>query len=129
MQPLCINVVVYIALSLPTLYRYCEHGMLLDRCRSTDPSVDTSMLLTYCRDVALGMHFLSSRHIVHRDLAARNVLLDAAFTCKVSDFGMSATLSVSDGDSDYASNCKYLCAIALTLCVLYSVGARTTCGV
>lgn len=50
------------------------------------------------------MHYLSSRRIVHRDVAARNVLLDAAMTCKVSDFGMSTALAADKDGSDYASN-------------------------
>lgn len=95
----------------PTLLpRYCEHGMLLDQAKNADrANLDTSMLLTYCRDVACGMHYLSSRSVVHRDLAARNVLLDAAYTCKISDFGMSAALGGGDSNyeySDYASNCE-----------------------
>jgi serine/threonine protein kinase len=87
---------------------YCEHGTLLDHVKdATTHSLDTSMLLTYCHDVASGtqrpshtcgtkttptthprhfstpgMHYLSSRRIVHRDIAARNVLLDGAFSCK-----------------------------------------------
>ena len=53
---------------------YCEHGTLLDHVKNNDPiDVDTSMLLTYCHDVASGMHYISSRRIVHRDIAARNV--------------------------------------------------------
>jgi serine/threonine protein kinase len=62
---------------------YCEHGTLLTHVRKSDPEyVGTSMLLTYCHDVASGMHYLSSRRVVHRDIAARNVLVDAANKCK-----------------------------------------------
>ena len=45
---------------------YCENGMLLDHVRQLDATLNTSMLLTYCRDVSCGMHYLSSRRIVHR---------------------------------------------------------------
>jgi serine/threonine protein kinase len=62
---------------------YCEHGTLLSHVQNSDREyVGTSMLLTYCHDVACGMHYLSSRRVIHRDIAARNVLLDAANTCK-----------------------------------------------
>ena len=37
-------------------------------------------------------------------VAARNVLLDAAMTCKVSDFGMSTALAGDKDNSDYAAN-------------------------
>jgi serine/threonine protein kinase len=46
---------------------------------------------------------------VHRDLAARNVLLDSTKTCKVADFGLSATLSMTAAqDSEvYFAECKH----------------------
>jgi serine/threonine protein kinase len=85
------------------LLEYCENGTLGDHARTGDLTI--VMMLQYCHDVASGMHYMSSRRIVHRDLAARNVLLDAGYTCKISDFGMSAALTGAEyHDADYASN-------------------------
>ena len=51
----------------------------------------SAALLDYCRGIANGMRYLSSRRFVHRDLAARNILVDGT-TPKVSDFGLSREL-------------------------------------
>ena len=56
------------------LLTFCEHGELNTYVREVPANeVDTSMLLTFCADVAAGLSYLSSRRIVHRDVAARNV--------------------------------------------------------
>ncbi|XP_041853965.1 receptor-interacting serine/threonine-protein kinase 4-like [Melanotaenia boesemani] len=39
--------------------------------------------------VALGMNFLHSKHLVHQDLKPSNVLLDDGFNAKLADFGLS----------------------------------------
>ena len=46
-------------------------------------SVDDHTLLSYCRQVASGMVYLSSKAFVHRDLAARNILISDDNICKV----------------------------------------------
>ena len=76
------------------------------------------MLLTYCHDVACGMHYLSSRRVVHRDVAARNVLLDSAHVCKISDFGMSKALAGGKDDSDCKNAQIFFCVPICTPFVL-----------
>eukprot|EP00035_Acanthoeca_spectabilis_P002076 m.84916 g.84916 ORF g.84916 m.84916 type:complete len:332 (-) comp11334_c1_seq1:49-1044(-) len=86
------------------LLTYCEHGDLLrfvTDAKATE--LNTSMLLTFCADVAAGMSYLSSRRIVHRDIAARNVLLNSQLKCLVSDFGMSTALGEDNDAYGYAA--------------------------
>ena len=42
-----------------------------------------AVLLSYTRQIALGMAYLSLKQYVHRDLAARNVLVSDEGICKV----------------------------------------------
>ncbi|CAL8121065.1 unnamed protein product [Orchesella dallaii] len=46
----------------------------------------------FSTDIANGMAYIESKHVVHGDLAARNVLLDEYFNCKIGDFGLSRKL-------------------------------------
>ena len=48
-----------------------------------DVSVDDHTLLSYCRQVASVMAYLSNKAFVHRDLAARNILVSDDDICKV----------------------------------------------
>ena len=42
--------------------------------------------MTYTRDIARGMVYLTCKGFVHRDLAARNILVTADKTCKVNSY-------------------------------------------
>ena len=61
-------------------------------------------LQSFSLDIAKGMAYLASQRFVHRDLATRNCLVNSNKTVKISDFGMTRTLT---GSSDYYVSWQY----------------------
>lgn len=55
-------------------------------------SVKTTDLVCWSFQIARGMDYLSSRHVLHGDLAARNILLCENFIVKICDFGLAKNL-------------------------------------
>ena len=53
-------------------------------------------LVDMCIHIAAGLDYLANHHYIHRDLATRNCLIDSALAVKISDFGLSQDIYVSD---------------------------------
>ena len=45
-------------------------------------------IILTCLQIADGMAYLESHHLIHRDLAARNILVGDNNIAKVADFGL-----------------------------------------
>lgn len=56
-----------------------------------------SIARAYFQQLVAGMEHCHSNGVTHRDLKPENLLLDASFTLKIADFGLSALLENEDG--------------------------------
>ena len=51
-------------------------------------SLPMKKLIEFALDIARGMEYIHSRHVIHRDLKPENVLIDEDFQLKIADFGI-----------------------------------------
>ena len=60
------------------------HDNYFDFSTEKELQIKLAMLVSFCRQVCLGMVYLSGKGFIHRDLAARNILLSSDKVCKAS---------------------------------------------
>ncbi|KAF5275199.1 hypothetical protein FQR65_LT04231 [Abscondita terminalis] len=75
---------------------FVQHGSLQSYLKIYRDSLTTKQLLKYAYDIAEGMAYLGTKHIVHRDLAARNILVVDQDHVKISDFGLAQVMGSNE---------------------------------
>ena len=58
-----------------------------------DPARTAAILLSFCRQIASRMAYLSGKGFIHRDLAARNILVLHKEMCKVTSIKTNTQLT------------------------------------
>lgn len=74
---------------------FMKNGNLLDYLRMNSGLIPVVKLLSICRDVALGLQYLTNLNIVHGDLACRNYLISDDHRIVISDFGLTKTVNIN----------------------------------
>jgi serine/threonine protein kinase len=82
------------------LLEYVSGGSIASLTRSLDPlPLPEDLAAFFGRQVAAGLAYLHSHHVVHRDIKGSNILVTPEGVVKISDFGISLDVSEYRPDS------------------------------
>ncbi|XP_073843796.1 mitogen-activated protein kinase kinase kinase 13 wallenda isoform X2 [Musca autumnalis] len=70
------------------IMEFCPYGPLQNILKELE-FMSPSRLVSWSKQIALGMQYLHSHKIIHRDLKSPNILISAEQLVKISDFGTS----------------------------------------
>lgn len=74
------------------------NGDLLNYLRKFGNQLDFNDFIYFAFQIANGMAYLESHHLIHRDLAARNVLVGQNKIVKVCDFGLARYIDYDNSE-------------------------------
>ncbi len=83
---------------------YQNVDYIVKKC--TTLSIKDKLTLIY--RISLGMCFLSSKNIIHRDLKPHNIVVNAALTPHIIDFGSCCSVYGSNSFASYDKRRNYL---------------------
>eukprot|EP00005_Dracoamoeba_jomungandri_P001028 CAMPEP_0174255894 /NCGR_PEP_ID=MMETSP0439-20130205/5176_1 /TAXON_ID=0 /ORGANISM="Stereomyxa ramosa, Strain Chinc5" /LENGTH=659 /DNA_ID=CAMNT_0015338267 /DNA_START=187 /DNA_END=2166 /DNA_ORIENTATION=- len=78
------------------LMDHCKFGSVADVIRCNRIPLNEEQIGVVIKDVLKGLIYLHQMEVVHRDIKCGNILINEEGTIKLTDFGVSATMSQSD---------------------------------
>ena len=95
---LCLrSVIIYSVISSCCVVRRCSFNFnRANRSQGGNNELKHD-LLSFCRQIAAGMNYLTNKQFVHRDMAARNILVSSDDVCKVKSVKYTRLRTVRSG--------------------------------
>jgi len=83
---------------------WMEHGTILKHLEDTgNLNIDTRIY-----EVAQGLEYLHSQHIVHGDLRGSNILIDEAWHAVLADFGLAVFVDATANTSHSSGSTRWM---------------------